>query len=518
MATKNLVEAYKNRINVADAYHAQTHNGQKMDSYKKLLIANSLNNVSRFMTEAFENSAGTQRAALGDMKKFCLTLTTLALPNMIAPELVLTVPMASRTGFVAYINYIAGSNKGDVRRGDLFNGTYQLGEMTDSRVQYTGQAIVETIPAGETQIKLAWEPVIGTVEAFNKKTGEKVEVTLDSSKAAYDKRMQLQNKNLNYDGEEDSAGEKWDDEVWGGYEEKKAACGKQGSSILLAHNDVNDTLGVFDNGSGRALGEVFATIEAQEDDVTVRYMYDNVVIPQNDIPHINARLEEITLAAHARRIAISYSQIANFQAKTDYGFDLGDNLAKQAIGELQYEIDSEIVAGLANAVDPALVAEHNWSKTQPVGVSLQEHYQGFQKMFDELATDIYLKTLKFAPNYMVCARDVITVLSFLQGWNPAPLNNINGPYYAGSWNGVKVYVSPMLAKGSFFVGVNGSDLQTSAAVYGVYMPVVPTQLLGFADGAMQQGFSTLYDFQILSKYEKDGHFYSPLLTGGRIVD
>jgi len=38
------------------------------------------------------------------MKKFCLTLTTLALPNMIAPELVLTVPMASRTGFVAYQN------------------------------------------------------------------------------------------------------------------------------------------------------------------------------------------------------------------------------------------------------------------------------------------------------------------------------------------------------------------------------------------------------------------------------
>ena len=76
----------------------------------------------------------------------------------------------------------------------------------------------------------------------------------------------------------------------------------------------------------------------------------------------------------------------------------------------------------------------------------------------------------------------------------------------------------MLRKGSFFVGVNGSDLQTSAAVYGVYMPVVPTQLLGFADGAMQQGFSTLYDFQILSKYEKDGKFYSPLLAGGMIVD
>ena len=52
MATKNLLEAYKNRLNVADAFHAQNHNGQRMDSYKKLLIANSLNNVSKFMTAA----------------------------------------------------------------------------------------------------------------------------------------------------------------------------------------------------------------------------------------------------------------------------------------------------------------------------------------------------------------------------------------------------------------------------------------------------------------------------------
>ena len=30
------------------------------------------------------------------------------------------------------------------------------------------------------------------------------------------------------------------------------------------------------------------------------------------------------------------------------------------------------------------------------------------------------------------------------------------------------------------------------------MPIVPTQLLGFADGTMSQGFSTLYDMKILN--------------------
>lgn len=77
--SKNLLESYRNRLSVADTYYAKSHNGQKMDSYKKLLIANALNNTSKFLNEAFESSAGTQRASLGDYKLFCLTLTTLAL-------------------------------------------------------------------------------------------------------------------------------------------------------------------------------------------------------------------------------------------------------------------------------------------------------------------------------------------------------------------------------------------------------------------------------------------------------
>ena len=52
MATKNLVEAYKNRIAYADTYYAKNHNGAKMDSYKKLLIATALDNVSKFLNES----------------------------------------------------------------------------------------------------------------------------------------------------------------------------------------------------------------------------------------------------------------------------------------------------------------------------------------------------------------------------------------------------------------------------------------------------------------------------------
>mgnify|MGYP003295655042 CR=1 FL=1 len=85
----------------------------------------------------------------------------------------------------------------------------------------------------------------------------------------------------------------------------------------------------------------------------------------------------------------------------------------------------------------------------------------------------------------------------MKGFQAAPVSSINGPYLAGTLNGMKVFVTPNIAPGKFVVGVNGDDMMSSAAVYAVYMPIVPTQLLQYADGGTSQGFSTLYDFKIL---------------------
>ena len=109
--------------------------------------------------------------------------------------------------------------------------------------------------------------------------------------------------------------------------------------------------------------------EAFGNALKVRYVYDNIVVPQNDLPTLKAEMKSIPLIAKARRIAVFYSQIAAFQAKTDYGFDLGDQLAEKAVGQLSYEIDTEVVKLL---VDNAPAdAELLWSKTLPVGVNVK---------------------------------------------------------------------------------------------------------------------------------------------------
>ena len=437
----NLLEAYKDRLAVSEKVYAKAHMGESMSNAKKLATAKCLENISKFMNEAFENSVGTQRSDLGMFKKFTLNLTTVAVPNLIAYDLVIVYPMSSMSGYISYVKYTAGSNKGTTRQGDVLNDPFKLGKVDTN---YTSDRIVETVGA-EGKVTLSWTPVVKG--AFTVVEGEGTA----AKEVKYDVKI------------------------------------TNGTEVTYAN--------VAEDG----------TVTAAEG-ARVAYIYDNVVIPQNDLPIVNAEIESLPLVAKARRIAVYYSQIAAFQAKTDYGFDLGDQLAEKAVGQLNYEIDTEITDLLISSAsqDGDLV----WSKTLPTGVSKTEHYEGFVEILEIARQKVYDRTKRFAPNYMLIASNVLPILTFIKGFSAAPTGSINGPYFAGTLNGLKVFVTPNIEPGKFVIGVNGDDMMSSAAVYAPYMPIVPTQLLGFADGGMSQGWSTLYDLKLINK---------DLLVAGRIT-
>lgn len=211
----NLLEQYSKRLKVSESVYARGHQ-DSLSRSKKLAIATLLNNTNRFMTEAYQNSVGTQRADLGMWKKFALNLTTVALPNLIAEDLVVVYPMTSMSGYINYLKFTYGSNKGEARQGEVINDPFRLGKVDTN---YTSAKVVETIATGQTE--LAWGPVVGKVELF-------------------------------VDGE------------WVEQESYTPHVGDK-----------------------------------------VRYHYDNVVIPQNDLPIINAEMASIPLVAKARRVAIT---------------------------------------------------------------------------------------------------------------------------------------------------------------------------------------------------------------------
>lgn len=87
-----LFEAYKTRISIAESVYSRSHNGDKLDNNRKLVLATVLKNTNNLLNEAFTSANATQRADMGEFKKFCLNLTTVALPNLIANELVIVHP------------------------------------------------------------------------------------------------------------------------------------------------------------------------------------------------------------------------------------------------------------------------------------------------------------------------------------------------------------------------------------------------------------------------------------------
>lgn len=429
-----IVEEWKDRVAVAEKYYAKNNMNESMDDIRKLTVAQSLKNISNRINEAFANSNPTQRTDMGDFKRFCLNLTTVAVPNLIAYDLVKVYPMPSYVGSIAYTQFVAGSNKGETKQGYVFNDPFRLGK---ADVNYTSSRVVETLKVATESaalvVNVLWSPVLVTAEG--KLEGGKIVKVSDNTEIT------------------------------------EYTATKDGKITIT---------------SGVTSG----------DEVKVGYVYDNVVVPQNDLPLLNMQMNHITLEAHARRIAIEYSQMAAYQAKQDYGVDAQAELAKKAVGQLNFEIDTEIVNLLADNAkeDQTLV----FSRTQPVGVSKQEHFASFIEKLQAADTVIYNRTGRFSPNYILCAADLIEILIFVPGYKAAPTARRNGPYLAGTVNGMKVFVTPSFSKGEFVVGVNDNEMDATAAVYAPYLMVIPTSLIQTPDGLTGQGFSTMYDLVCLN--------------------
>lgn len=445
---QNLLETYSRQLKVAEAYVAKNFDGKQISANTQLTTAVLLDNTNRWMTESM-NTQATQRSDLGDWKKFCLNLTNIAVPSLIANDLVIVHPMTSYSGSVAYLEYVSKTDKGDVKKGDVFNGVFGLGMHSEARTAFTSQVIVETV-GSDGHVAL-------TAVATNKfgKEGEHKDA-----------------KVIKADGK---------------VEYKTAA-------------EIN---------SGVEAGSKVAYFSEE---------FQMEHVPAQDIPTIGPRMNRIALVAEPRRIAVRYDQITAFQAKTDYGFSLDKQIAEQACGELAYEIDTEIVDMLAQGAKDNGV-ELTWSREIPVGISKFEHYNGFLEVIEEAKAIIYNRTKKFHPNYMVIAADVLPVLRFVNGFTAVKNAKMNGPYKVGELDGLNVYVSPALGEGEFFLGLNGSDMMSSAGVYAPYMAIVPTQLLGTPDGGLAQGFSTWYAKALLNKnllvagkIEGKSNSYAPVPT------
>lgn len=442
----NLLESYKGRLAVSEKYYAQKNNGEKMSNSKKMLTAQCLHNTATFLNEAFKVAAGTQRADLGMYKQFCMDITSLAVPNFIVDEIFMVAPMASFTGYVTYMEYALGEPKGGA------GGELEDAPFTSAMSKYD---------------QSAWNvnnKINSPFEGFGKMDENRVRY---SGQAVVETISQGQTK--------------------------------------LSWTPVREAF-LINEGSEASEGETKLEVAADGTlpqgvaaGAKVKYIYDNQYIPQDKLPSVVARMNGIALTAKARRLAVEYSQFAAFQAKQDYGMDFESTIAQQAQAELEYEVDSEAVLLVKETAD-ALGEDHHfeWVDEELDTISYSMKAEGFARKLEQAKAAVYKATGRFMPNWMIVSPDVMPILTFVKGFNASNNTVANGPYVAGTVAGMKVIVSPAIGEKVCYLGVLGADGKTAVGIYAPYLPIIPTQLLGFADGRMSQGFSCMYDMKIIN--------------------
>ena len=456
MAT--LLENYKGRLAISEKYYAQQNAGARMSNQKKLLTAACLDNTAKFINEAFANSVGTQRADLGKFKQFCMDITTLTMPNLVVNDIFMVKPMTSFSGYLTYMEFALGTEKGGAggpADADPFKNAMATYRGTDRLGAYTDP----WNPNNRTN-----SPIFGLGEMTEDRSRYTGAAVVETVTADSEGGLKLS---------------------W--------------TPVLKAENMTQlDSEGKPTPVTVDAFGVITA---GASDGDKIRYIYDNEYIPQEKLPTLVGHMAGINLTARARRIAVYYSQFAAFQSKQDYGMDFEATIAQQAQAELQYEIDGEAVllvkAAAAEEEAAGRLVPQVWMDTELDTISYSMKAEGFARVLEQAKAVVYKRTGRWMPNWMLVGPEVMPILSFVKGFQPASNAVVNGPYVAGTVAGLKVIVSPMLGK-ECFLGVLGADGKTATGVYAPYMPIVPTQLLGFADGTMAQGFSTLYDMKIIN--------------------
>lgn len=172
---------------------------------------------------------------------------------------------------ITYVQYTTGSNKGAYTNdpADVINDPFHLGSFkkgADGKldINYTSSKVVEAkaaVPAGQSvEGNLNWIPVIAG----------SVEFVVGTTTYVDDGKGKIMIK----------------------------------GGAAVADSSIDYKTGAYK----------FATTEAAATAVFANYVYNNVTIPQNDLPIVNAQIKSLPLVAKARRVAIYFSQIAAFQA------------------------------------------------------------------------------------------------------------------------------------------------------------------------------------------------------------
>ena len=427
--TQALIQKWGKRIRATESVLGP------MSMERKSALAMSLENTHRRL-RAME---ATQPAAIGQYKRYALDIVNATVPNLIAYDICSVQPIDNRVGMINYISYEYGSNKAPAQAGQMFASSLNMGQSVESYSSQNVENEILSVTTGAATItgNVQWTPVL---------PGSLYISVVTASGALL--------------GQDDGNG--------------KIVDANTGTTTNFTAGTIN-----------YATGEVSITLkENATGDTSVSYAYNNedvfvagnmapnadgntstILQANTKIPEVQLKITSLPVVAQSRKMKAVYAFDAAYELEKEYGQDIDTLMATEVAGEIAHEIDMEIandIFKMANAGKPI-----TWSKTQPVGVNVLDHYDSFYTKLVEGANTIFGATRKVQPNFIVCGLEVASVIQVMRNFTPSGAMAI-GPHFLGTLGAFKVYVSPDYAANQFVLGYKGSSFMDAGYFYCPY--------------------------------------------------
>lgn len=380
------------------------------DPYKLAFTAAMAENLRKEIAGMTEI---TRMADIGDFEKWAFPIVGTIAPSLIHHELVSVQPLDGPVSQVFYLRYLYNLSKSGATAGQaIWDNVHE---------EYASEDTIESIGTGDA-VTVAFSP---TLSLFPVRPNTLTVTSITAGAVAL---------NVTDTGAGAFAG----DETGAG--------------------TINYLTGAITN-------LTFTTAPGNGEDIQADYTYNN---EGNDlIPEIDVTLSSSPVECRTDKLATRWSLEAKQDMQAKHGRLVDVELATVLGQELKFELDTRIINHLINIAALSVAA---FSTARPAGISLHDHYRSFEVRLAEARMAVYTATQRFVPTWMVMGTNVVPVMEALPGFvSSGEKPTGRGVYFAGTYRGMRCFVSAAIAAGTYIVGFQGANMMETGYIFAPYI-------------------------------------------------
>ena len=213
-------------------------------------------------------------------------------------------------------------------------------------------------------------------------------------------------------------------------------------------------------------------------------------------------IDKTSVTAKSRALKAEYSTELAQDLKAVHGLDAETELANILSTEILQEINREVIRTIYAVAKPGAQANVTTAGTFDLDTDSNgrwsvEKFKGLMFQIERDRNEIGHQTRRGKGNFMICSADVASAMSMAGMLESGHALNVDDTMstYAGTMNGMKVYVDPYysLASGQFYVlGYKGASPYDAGLFYCPYVPLQMVRAMGENTFQPKIGFKTRY--------------------------